>query len=107
MSPPGESYDPEVVSRTDQKIEEPPLYSVLLHNDDFTTMDFVIYVLRTIFRHPEGDAVRLMLQVHTQGYGLAGVYTREIAETKVTEVVALAQTHEHPLLCTMEPARTR
>jgi ATP-dependent Clp protease adaptor protein ClpS len=104
MSPTGASYDPEVVSKTDQKTEEPPLYRVLLHNDDFTTMDFVIYILRTIFRHEEGEAVRLMLQVHIEGYGLAGLYTREIAETKVSEVIALAQAHEYPLLCTMEPA---
>ena len=92
------------VTQTSTEVEEPQLYLVVLHNDDFTTMDFVVYVLRTIFRHGEADAVRLMLQVHNEGRGLAGTYTREIAETKVSEVTALAEAHEYPLLSTMEPA---
>lgn len=92
------------VAEAAEEVEEPKLYRVLLHNDDFTTMDFVIYVLKTIFRHQETEAVRLMLQVHNQGYGHAGTFTREVAETKVSEVTSLAQAHEYPLLCTMEPA---
>lgn len=97
-------HDAAAVTETVAEIEEPKLYKVLLHNDDFTTMDFVIYVLRTIFHRGETEAVRLMLQVHNQGHGHAGTYTREVAETKVSEVTALAQAHEYPLLCTMEPA---
>ena len=102
----GYDYEHEdaAVTETVEEVEEPTLYRVLLHNDDFTTMDFVIYVLRTIFRHDEATAVRLMLQVHNDGFGHAGTYTREIAETKVSEATALAQAHEYPLLCTMEPA---
>lgn len=101
-------FDPEqegaAVTESVEDVEEPKLYKVLIHNDDFTTMDFVIYVLRTIFRHGETEAVRLMLEVHNSGHGHAGTFTREIAETKVFEVTSLAEAHEYPLLCTMEPA---
>ncbi|MDX1584534.1 MAG: ATP-dependent Clp protease adaptor ClpS [Thermoanaerobaculia bacterium] len=97
-------HQSETVTQSSEEVEEPQLYRVYLHNDDFTTMDFVVYVLRTIFRHGETEAVRLMLQVHNEGRGLAGTYTREIAETKVSEVRALAEAHEYPLLSTMEPA---
>lgn len=96
-------HEADAVAETVEDVEEPKLYKVLLHNDDFTTMDFVIYVLRTIFHHGEIEAVRLMLQVHNQGHGHAGTYSREIAETKVSEVTSIAQAHEYPLLCTMEP----
>ncbi|MBW3670637.1 MAG: ATP-dependent Clp protease adaptor ClpS [Acidobacteria bacterium] len=98
------SHEDATVAETAEEIGEPKLYKVLLHNDDFTTMDFVIYVLRTIFHHQETEAVRLMLQVHNQGHGHAGTFTREVAETKVSEVTVLAQAHEYPLLCTMEPS---
>ena len=84
------------------KLERPPLYKVLLHNDDFTPMEFVVFILQTIFNHGENDAVRLMLDVHRKGIGLAGVYTFEVAEMKVDKVTSLAQANEFPLLCTME-----
>ena len=84
------------------KLERPPLYKVLLHNDDFTTMEFVVFVLQTVFNHGENEAMRIMLNVHRQGLGLAGIYTYEVAEMKVDKVTSLAQANEFPLLCTME-----
>jgi len=86
-----------------QKTKRPPLYKVLLHNDDFTTMEFVVAVLRAIFHLSETDATAVMLKIHRSGIGVAGVYTREIAETKVAEVTQAAEQAEFPLLCTMEP----
>jgi len=93
-----------VVEKTESKtkLERPPLYKVLLHNDDFTTMEFVVFILLTVFNHSENEAIRLMLNVHRQGIRLAGVYTYEIAEMKVEKVTSLAQANEFPLLCTME-----
>ncbi len=85
-----------------RKLRKPPLYKVLLHNDNYTTMDFVVFVLMDIFHHSEANAIRIMLQVHNQGVGVAGVYTREIAETKIAKVTELARQFEYPLLCTME-----
>jgi ATP-dependent Clp protease adaptor protein ClpS len=100
------NYDPElddaVITEGKQKVEKPPLYKVLLHNDNYTTMDFVVVILISVFHHSEVDAIRIMLQVHNKGMGVAGVFTREIAETKVAQVTELAQHHEFPLLCTME-----
>jgi ATP-dependent Clp protease adaptor protein ClpS len=100
------NYDPElddaVITESKPKVEKPPLYKVLLHNDNYTTMDFVVVILISVFHHSEGDAIRIMLQVHNKGIGVAGVFTREIAETKVAQVTELAQQHEFPLLCTME-----
>ena len=84
------------------RLSKPPLYQVLLHNDDFTTMEFVVYVLQNIFQRSEIEAVRVMLQVHLEGTGVAGVYTYEIAEMKVAKVAELARAHEFPLLCTIE-----
>lgn len=81
----------------------PPLFKVILHNDDYTTMDFVIYVLRAIFRCSESDALRIMLQVHHEGVGVAGVYPFEIAEARAARAVSLARANEYPLLCTIEP----
>ena len=85
-----------------QKLQKPPLYKVLLHNDNYTTMEFVVFVLMNVFLHSEQDAIRIMFQVHHQSVGIAGVFTYEIAETKVARVLALAQEHEYPLLCTLE-----
>ncbi|HEU4930590.1 MAG TPA: ATP-dependent Clp protease adaptor ClpS [Pyrinomonadaceae bacterium] len=94
----------DVVEKTEskEKLERPPLYKVFLHNDDFTTMEFVVFILQTVFNHGESDAVRIMLNVHRQGIGLAGVYTYEVAEMKVDKVTSIAQANEFPLLCTME-----
>jgi ATP-dependent Clp protease adaptor protein ClpS len=90
-------------SRTDQRLEQPRLFRVLLHNDDYTTQDFVVWVLETIFRKDTAEAVAIMLNVHQSGIGLAGVYTRDVAETKVKATRDLAEEHEFPLLVTMEP----
>jgi ATP-dependent Clp protease adaptor protein ClpS len=93
-----------VAEKTESKtrLERPPLYKVLLHNDDFTTMEFVVFVLQTVFNHGESEAMRIMLNVHRLGLGVAGVYTYEVAEMKVDKVTSLAQANEFPLLCTME-----
>jgi ATP-dependent Clp protease adaptor protein ClpS len=87
---------------TDLQLRKPPLYSVFLLNDDYTTMDFVIHVLATIFHKPVIEATRIMLHVHKNGRGLAGTYTREIAETKIDTVHKIAREHEFPLKCSME-----
>ena len=95
-------HDEAVVTESQHKLKKPPLYKVLLHNDDYTTMDFVVFILRTVFHRSENDAIRIMLQVHNQGVGVAGVYSYEIAETKVAKVTSLAREYEYPLLCTMQ-----
>ncbi len=84
------------------RLKKPPLYRVVLLNDDYTPMEFVVQVLQKIFSMDRSSATRVMLEVHTQGKGICGVYTFEIAETKVAQVTGLAQQHQHPLLCTME-----
>ena len=83
-------------------IEEPPLYRVVLINDDFTPMEFVVNILEGIFGMERTRATQVMLEVHTKGKGICGVYNFEIAETKVAQVMGIAQQHQHPLLCTME-----
>ena len=84
------------------KLKRPPLYRVILVNDDFTPMEFVVEVLQTVFSMERNNATRVMLEVHTKGKGVCGVYTHEIAETKVAQVTSIAQQQQHPLLCTME-----
>lgn len=85
------------------KLKRPPLYRVVLLNDDYTTMEFVIEVLQSIFNHSQEQAAEIMLHVHQKGAGVCGIFTREIAETKVEQVVQYAQKNKHPLQCTMEP----
>jgi len=93
-----------VITETEKKLKKPPLYKVLLHNDNYTTQEFVVYILQSIFRHPPTKATQIMLHVHRRGIGVAGVYTYEVAETKVDQVHALAKEYEFPLKCTMEEA---
>ena len=93
----------EVLERTKQETKRPELYKVLLLNDDYTTMDFVIEVLEGVFNKPPAEAYRIMMAVHTQGKGLCGVYPFEIAETKVQTVIDLARDNGFPLKATMEP----
>lgn len=90
-------------SRTEKKLQKPPLYRVLLHNDNYTTRDFVVAVLREVFHKSEPEAVQIMLHVHYNGVGVAGVYTFEVAETKVKTVEKLARENEFPLRLSMEP----
>jgi len=82
--------------------KEPPRYKVLLHNDDYTTMEFVVSILQNIFHRSKQDATKIMLNVHNDGVGIAGVYSREICETKIAIVHELAKKNEYPLRCTLE-----
>ena len=91
-----------VVTETEKKVKLPPMYRVLLHNDDYTTMEFVVQVLQSVFHKTPADATQIMLHIHRNGIGVAGVYTYEVAETKVAVVEAMARQHEFPLKCTME-----
>ena len=91
-----------VLTDQKQKVKEPPLYKVLLHNDDYTSMEFVVLLLEKIFNKSTPEATRIMLNVHQQGIGVAGVYSKEIAETKVAIAHGLAQKNEYPLRCSME-----
>ena len=86
------------------EVQPPPLYRVLLMNDDYTPMDFVVEVLQVFFNMNRERATQVMLHVHTRGQGVCGVFTREVAETKVAQVNEFSRTHQHPLLCTMEQA---
>ena len=90
-------------TKTKTKLKRPKLYKVLLHNDDFTTMEFVVAILITIFNRSEAEATAIMLHIHRLGMGVAGVYTHEIAEAKVSETMEAAEEAEYPLLCTLEP----
>ncbi len=90
-------------TRSKAKLQPPSLWKVILHNDDYTTQEFVVFVLTVIFRKPESEATRIMLAVHRQGKGIAGLYTHDVAETKIAQARAFAEQHEYPLLCTMEP----
>ena len=102
FDPGNEGGDSLSVEEEPPKLKRPPLYRVILLNDDYTPMEFVVQVLEDIFSMDRNTATRVMLEVHTKGKGICGVYTYEIAETKVAQVTSLAQQHQHPLLCTME-----
>jgi ATP-dependent Clp protease adaptor protein ClpS len=92
------------VEKARPKLKRPPMYRVLLVNDDFTPMEFVVHILQTFFSMNREKATQIMLHVHTRGKGICGVYTHDVAETKVGQVNAYSRKHEHPLLCTMEEA---
>lgn len=91
-----------VESRTEEILQEPIQYKVLMHNDDYTTMDFVVEVLETVFNKSPSEAVQIMLNVHRNGIGVCGIYTAEVAETKVETVHSMARQHGFPLKCSME-----
>jgi ATP-dependent Clp protease adaptor protein ClpS len=90
-------------TRSEQKLQRPRMWRVLLHNDDYTTQDFVVWVLETVFRKPRAEAFAIMMSVHRSGLGIAGVFTHDVAATKVKTTQRLAEEHEFPLLVTMEP----
>lgn len=99
---PGRPGEQTVLER-EPKLDKPKMYRVLLHNDDYTTMEFVVWILREVFAMTGDRAVALMLAIHNTGRGMAGVYTRDIAETKAARVIELAEDNGMPLLCTTEP----
>jgi ATP-dependent Clp protease adaptor protein ClpS len=93
-----------VVTRTRPQTKKPALYKVLMLNDDYTPMEFVVHVLQRFFRMGLEDATRVMLHVHQKGVGVCGIFTYEVAETKVSQVMDFAKQHQHPLQCTLEKA---
>lgn len=98
----GGRTDVGVVTKTKPKTQKPPMYKVLLLNDDYTPMEFVVHVLERFFNKRREEATQIMLHVHQKGVGVCGVFTYEVAETKVTQVVDFARQNQHPLQCTME-----
>ncbi|MEP6787924.1 MAG: ATP-dependent Clp protease adaptor ClpS [Acidobacteriota bacterium] len=92
----------EVLEETETKLEKPKLFKVLLHNDDFTTMEFVVFILQYVFNRDEPEALTIMLKVHNEGVGVAGIYPYEIANMKKEKAVNMAKVREFPLLCTVE-----
>jgi len=102
---PLKDYDGDVaVRQAKPRLQRPPLYKVILLNDDFTPMDFVVEILTDFFNMSQEKATQVMLQVHTQGVGVCGTYTKDVAETKVHIVNEYSREHHHPLMCTMEEA---
>jgi ATP-dependent Clp protease adaptor protein ClpS len=98
----GPAHSGQVVTKTREKTDKPSMYKVLLLNDDYTPMEFVVHVLERFFGKNRDDAQRIMLHVHNHGVGICGVYTYEVAETKVSQVIEFARQNQHPLQCTME-----
>jgi ATP-dependent Clp protease adaptor protein ClpS len=103
-APPAPQDDDAVVIAERERTKPPSMYRVLLLNDDYTPMDFVVGVLQLVFSMTRQQATQVMLQVHRTGMGTCGVFTKEIADTKVQQVLEIAQEHQHPLQCTMEPS---
>jgi ATP-dependent Clp protease adaptor protein ClpS len=99
---PGQGAGTGVVTKTRPKTKKPSLYKVLLLNDDYTPMEFVVHILERFFNKGRDEAVQIMLHVHRHGVGICGVFTYEVAETKVAQVIEFARRHQHPLQCTME-----
>ena len=92
----------EVLTESETRLEKPKLYKVILHNDDFTTMEFVVFILKHVFMRSDAEAITIMLKVHNEGSGLAGVYPFEVANMKAEKAMNLSRAHEYPLLCTIE-----
>lgn len=94
--------DEAVLTESETRLEKPKLFKVILHNDDFTTMEFVVFVLRTVFHRSEVESFTIMMKVHEEGIGVAGTYTYEIAQMKAEKAMNIAKAQEFPLLCTVE-----
>ncbi|MCW8903669.1 MULTISPECIES: ATP-dependent Clp protease adapter ClpS [Sedimenticola] len=92
------------VETSKPKLKRPPMFKVLLLNDDYTPMEFVVLVLESFFKMDREKATQIMLNVHTRGVGVCGVYTKDVAETKVAQVNEFSRSHQHPLLCALEEA---
>jgi len=99
---PDSEHDGAVLTESETKVEKPKMFKVILHNDDFTTMDFVIFILKHVFLKGDIEAISIMLKVHKEGIGIAGVYPYEIANMKAEKAMNLSKAHEYPLLCTVE-----
>jgi len=95
-------FETDVLTESETKLEKPKLFKVLLHNDDFTTMEFVVFVLEYVFMRTDAEAFTIMLKVHNEGMGIAGIYPYEIANMKSQKAMNLAKSREYPLLCTVE-----
>ncbi|HVF30233.1 MAG TPA: ATP-dependent Clp protease adaptor ClpS [Pyrinomonadaceae bacterium] len=95
-------FDTDVLTESETKLEKPKLFKVLLHNDDFTTMEFVVFVLEYVFNRTSAEAFSIMLKVHQEGLGIAGIYPYEVATMKADKTMNLAKAREYPLLCTVE-----
>ena len=101
-TPQGPGEDSSILTKTKPRTQRPPMYKVMLLNDDFTPMEFVVHVLERLFGMTHGQAIEIMLTVHRKGVAVVGVFSHEIAETKVAQVMELARRQQHPLQCTME-----
>ncbi len=99
---PDNERDTDVLTESESKLEKPKLYKVLLHNDDFTTMEFVVYILNTVFMRSEVESFAIMFKVHNEGVGVAGIYPYEVATMKAEKAMNMARAHEYPFLCTVE-----
>jgi ATP-dependent Clp protease adaptor protein ClpS len=97
-----EEQEGDVATESRIEVKKPPLYKVLLHNDDYTTQEFVVFILENIFRHPQETAYQIMMHVHQRGIGIAGLFPFETAEAKVTQVHSLAREYDYPLKCSLE-----
>ncbi len=94
--------DGDVLTESETKLEKPKLFKVILHNDDFTTMEFVVFILQQVFLRSDAEAFTIMLKVHNEGIGIAGIYPFEIANMKAEKAMNISKAHEYPLLCTVE-----
>lgn len=99
---PDHDQDTDVLTESDIKLEKPKMYKVLLHNDDFTTMEFVVFVLEHVFQRTTAESFTIMFKVHNEGVGIAGIYPYEIANMKAQKAINLARAREYPFLCTVE-----